>query len=127
MKELWKSVIGYENNYEVSNKGRVRGIERKVQLFRNRKPYQVNTFKPRILKTAMNKKGYLTVSLSLNNRKSTLRIHRLVAIAFCEGKESGLEVCHKDGNKLNNVSSNLRWDTPENNVLDRVKHGYRKD
>jgi hypothetical protein len=34
-----------------------------------------------------------------------------------------MQCCHNDGNKENNRESNLRWDTPEGNTQDKVKHG----
>jgi hypothetical protein len=35
----------------------------------------------------------------------------------------GLEVCHGDGNKGNNVLSNLRYGTRLENAMDRALHG----
>ena len=50
------------------------------------------------------------------------RVHRLIAITFLglpqEGKR---EVNHKDGNKFNNVVSNLEWVSRSSNI----KHAYR--
>jgi hypothetical protein len=34
-----------------------------------------------------------------------------------------MQVCHNDGNKLNNNANNLRYDTHENNMLDAINHG----
>lgn len=50
-----------------------------------------------------------------------LKIHRLVAHAFCEGfSEIRNTVNHIDGNKFNNKASNLEWvSQSENN-----KHAY---
>ena len=34
-----------------------------------------------------------------------------------------MQACHNDGKPLNNFLSNLRWDSPQNNQRDRIKHG----
>ena len=56
--EIWKPVIGYENYYEVSNKGRIRSLDR-VTLFKDGK---TRKFCGKIISLrAMNNSGYLTV------------------------------------------------------------------
>lgn len=50
-------------------------------------------------------------------------VHRLVLEAFLGPAPEGLEGCHNDGNTLNNWLDNLRWDTHENNELDKIRHG----
>lgn len=52
-----------------------------------------------------------------------MSIHRLVALAFVEGRENGPLVCHNDSNRINNVWTNLRWDTPAGNAIDCSKLG----
>lgn len=34
-----------------------------------------------------------------------------------------MESCHNDGNRRNNVATNLRWDTHKSNCADRTTHG----
>lgn len=43
--------------------------------------------------------------------------------AFVGPCPEGLEVCHLDGDPLNNRLSNLRYDTRSANNLDKVGHG----
>ena len=50
-------------------------------------------------------------------------VHRLVLLAFVGPCPDGLEACHADGNRTNNVLSNLRWDTHKSNCADRIAHG----
>lgn len=54
-----------------------------------------------------------------------MNAHRLVAMAWIGTPEgyARLQVCHNDGNRLNNHFSNLRWDTPKNNTHDKYAHG----
>lgn len=49
--------------------------------------------------------------------------HRMVAEAFLGPCPKGLEVCHGDGNPINNRVGNLRYDTHRNNMLDAIQHG----
>lgn len=119
--EQWLPVVGHEGSYEVSDQGRVRSLPRAV-VRRHYKGHLVpHTVRGRILKVCANGDGYSTVSLGKNN---TVRTHRIVAEAFL-GPSPFLkaEVCHNDGNGLNNYASNLRWDTRSNNHKDKVKHG----
>jgi hypothetical protein len=45
-----------------------------------------------------------------------------VLLAFVGSCPEGLECCHNDGDCTNNDVENLRWDTRESNIADRVKH-----
>ena len=57
--------------------------------------------------------------------KAKVYIHRLVAEIAYGGIPAGLEVCHNDGNRMNNAVWNLRWDTPAGNQADRAIHGTK--
>ena len=99
-KEYWKSVVGYEGLYMVSNWGRVKSIK---------------FGKERILKPVTNSSGYLLVGLYKNNIEKKYSVHRLVAEAFIPNPYNLPQVNHKDENKQNNVVSNLEWCTHEYN------------
>ena len=103
--ERWKSIKGY-SSYEISDYGRIR---------------KNNGF---IKSTINSLSGYEYVSL-INDRgeRKNLKVHRLVAYAFCEGRtEEKSEVNHKDGNILNNKASNLEWCTPSENLIHSYEH-----
>jgi hypothetical protein len=51
------------------------------------------------------------------------RVHTLVCEAFHGPKPDGLECCHNDGSRNNNVPSNLRWDTRGSNQQDAIQMG----
>ena len=87
--EEFRIIKDYEN-YEVSNFGNVRNIKT-----------------GRVLK-GVNSKGYLRVNLN-NGVRKTLRIHRLVGIAFIPNPKNKECLDHIDNNQLNNHISNLRW------------------
>jgi len=69
-------------------------------------------------------KGYFAVSLCHNNVKVTKSVHRLVCMAF-HGMPptSTSQTRHLDGDNQNNLPSNLRWGTQEENYQDRKAHG----
>lgn len=74
----------------------------------------------RILKSRFNIGGYQIVNLYKQGIKKDFMIHCLVLEAFIGFCPKGMQACHKDNNRANNNLSNLRWDTPQNNHLDRV-------
>lgn len=68
--------------------------------------------------------GYPMVTLYINNQKKHMTVHRLVATAFLPPPlPHQPEVAHNDGTKENNIASNLRWASHQENMLDRNNHG----
>lgn len=96
--ELWKPIKEFEGIYEVSNLGNVRNVSNGLHNYR-------------ILKQHHDKDGYLRVGLSLNNKKYTKYVHRLVAESFIKNQYNKPFVNHKDEVKDNNNVSNLEWVT----------------
>ena len=76
--------------------------------------------KLRILKSSKNREdGYKQVSLrTIDNNDITIKIHRLVAIAFVlnEDPVNNIYVNHLDEDKNNNCSVNLEWVTAKHNI-----------
>src|SRR4051812_35058077 len=105
----WRSVVGHEGAYEVSDDGQGRSIDRTMITVRGvRLPLKGQPLRP-----ALASHGYLTVNLG---KKSTY-IHRAVAEAFLGPAPSAdHQVCHNDGSKTNNAVSNLRWGTRSDNM-----------
>lgn len=121
MEEIWKPIEGYLG-YDVSNIGRIRTYYAKGR--RGGLTEQPQS----IRRPSLNKEGYLIISLKKNRSANGVRcnVHSLVASAFLGPKPSGLYACHNDGNKRNNVATNLRYDTNSSNQLDATKHNGRK-
>jgi hypothetical protein len=121
--EKWKDISGYEGVYQVSDKGRVKALSKKVTDPNGR----VRCYKEKILKQhPTNKYGHMKIGLydgtGRKGRKEFL-VHRLVLISFVGEPEEGQESLHKDGNPKNNTLDNLRWGTSKENSQDSINHG----
>jgi len=88
-----KPIIGYSSYFATAD-GNVYSIRRGVR---------------RVLKPLVNQNGYARVFLYDGKAATRKRfnLHRLIYEAFNGPIECGLEINHKDGNKLNNSISNL--------------------
>jgi hypothetical protein len=102
--EIWKSIAGYEDYYEVSNLGRVRSMRSGR-----------GTFMGRILKTPPDTDGYPRVRLSKCNRVLDVNVHVLVAVTFLGPVPNGYEVDHKDDIRGNARLDNLQYLTHAQN------------
>lgn len=116
--ERWLPVVGFEGLYEVSDWGRIRSVDRKVNA-----KYCKRLIKGVVLKPAPDKDGYQRYVLSINNRQTHTSAHKVVLEAFVGPCPDGMEACHDDGDPSNNRVENLRWDTHRNNLLDKYRHG----
>ena len=118
IQEEWRDIKGYEGLYQVSDMGRVKSLER-VIIRKNGTKLPV---KERILKSGIDKDGYLRVALGNSKGKRKLfLVHRLVCKAFHENPENKPCVNHIDENKTNNTASNLDWCT----VVENLNYGTR--
>ena len=100
--EKFKQIKGYEN-YLVSDQGRVFN-------------FKYNRF----LKPRKNNRGYFLVNLCKIGVMKTLKVHRLVALAYIPNPENKRTVNHIDGIKINNFAINLEWNTYSENM----QHAY---
>jgi hypothetical protein len=118
---VWRPVLGFESMYEVSSDGRVRSVDRFVAQ-ENRGGQCMRHIRGRQLKTSVSR-GYTVIDLWANGRAARRGVHRVMLEAFIGPCPEGMEVCHNDGRRDNNVLSNLRYGTPAQNGRDRVDHG----
>lgn len=121
--ETWKSVIGYEGLYEVSNLSRVRSLPRLV-------PTNGLTCKERMVVGGILRQhisnGYMNVRICKNGKSSQFRVHRLVAIAFIPNAENKPQINHINSDRSDNRIDNLEWVTNRENIIHMVsanRHG----
>jgi hypothetical protein len=107
MIEEWKPTAS--GIYQVSNLGQIRRSD-------NGK-----------LKTlSRSENGYLIFGHFSNGQRLNILVHRAVAQAFLGKCPDGMEVNHKDGNKLNNRLGNLEYVTRSENLKHATRLGLNK-
>ncbi|QOV97160.1 HNH endonuclease [Rhodococcus pyridinivorans] len=145
--EEWRPVVGFEGRYEVSDLGRVRGVDRIDSLGRpvagkikpitysgpkrNYASVQLATAETAAklrIRLAREGKSDEDIEAAVQERRKSMRmlnrkVHRLVLEAFTGPCPDGMVGCHNDGDTTNNRLDNLRWDTPGANNRDKRTHG----
>lgn len=115
--EVWVIVPNTNNEYMVSNMGRVKSVDRIVEV-RLKGHTTSRPVKGRVLKDCDNGNGYRYVNLK---RYGTRYVHRLVMLAFYG--DSSKVVNHKDLNKSNNSLENLEYVTQKENIRHSIQNG----
>ena len=96
MEIIWKDIEGYEEKYQINQRGEVR-----------------NKITGKLSKAKADKSGYVRCNLYVDGKNNMATVHRLVAIAFIPNPMNLPQVHHKDGNKSNNSVDNLEWVSPK--------------
>lgn len=113
------------NQYAVSANGKVFSLWRKKTGSRKGGVLPPPAILPGAvrIKTQIKENGYESVKIKPGDKLTTLYVHRLVAEAFVPNPNNYKDVDHKDGNKLNNVYTNLEWVTRAENIKRAVVSG----
>lgn len=56
-----------------------------------------------------NEDGYMVITAGKTHHRRSMRVHRMVALAFVPNPNNLPEVDHIDNNRKNNSASNLQW------------------
>ena len=124
MEEEWKNIRDYEGLYQISNNGNVKSLGRWVNCKNKGKRWK----KEKIMKSSVDKEGYLFVGLHKNGYIKNYYVHRLVAEAFIQNTNNLPQVNHKNEMKDDNRVENLEYcDAKYNmNYGTRLERIYKK-
>ena len=104
--ELWVDCPHYEEDYMVSNIGRI-----------------WSKISNQLMGYNLSWNGYRRVSLMRNGKSRYERVSRLVALAFIgEAPEGKTQIDHIDRNRKNDCVENLRWVSPQENNRNRCNN-----
>lgn len=117
--ETWRPVYGFDDLYEVSDRGHVRRVGRAHRIGAGRGG---GARIGREIAPQKHQGGYLAVQMWRHGKMHRQLLHRVVAAAFLGPCPEGKEVNHRDGVKANNQLSNLEYVSRSENMV----HAYAK-
>lgn len=108
MEIRWKEIIidGIQTGFMISENGLV-----------------LNKKTNGLIRSTVNRFGYLKLGFKVNGKYKSFLVHRLVAQAFIPNPDNKRTVNHKDGNKKNNDVENLEWMTHKENIHHAIDNG----
>lgn len=107
--------------YEASSRGNIRSVDRVVYRTNARGDVIAQPLRGKVLSPNRCKNGYRYVSIG----GRSYQVHRLVALAWVNGYEPGLDAAHKNNVRHENRPENLNWKTRKANIADQLTHGTR--
>ncbi len=110
--ERWLPAVGFEEDYEISNQGRMRRI-------RSAGPVPTGY----VLKPKPDHHGYLRSTVRIHGKRYNIAIHHLVLETFVGPRPSRYVSNHKNGIKADNYVENLEWVTQGYNVRHAIQLG----
>lgn len=121
--EIWKPVVGREENYLISNLGRLKAKERDIIISYG----AIRHHETSILRQSLTNHSHCCINLPRlttlgrgRHRYSKCLIHRLEAIAFIPNPNNKPVINHKNCLPFDNRLDNLEWNTMSENT----KHAY---
>lgn len=111
-----EKICKYNELYVICNNGNIYSIGKKER------GGSIN-YRKKQLKSYDDGNGYFRIDITINGKRKTFKVHRLVAEHFVENRENKPQVNHIDGNKSNNHYSNLEWCSAKENIIHAYKNG----
>lgn len=106
--EEWRAVVGYEGLYEVSNIGRVKGLNRRIIKKRGYVDVNESLIKIQLIDNVK----YVSIisnKIKTKHKNRQLKLAYVVSKAFIENKNNYKFILHKDNDSSNCNSDNLDW------------------
>jgi hypothetical protein len=119
MVQEWKPIPGF-TDYEISNDGKIRSVNR-LKAYRSGRKMSLAGKEKLLRKHPAN--GFLMTDLiDDRGKRRTVYPHKMVALVFVENDKPRKKkvVMHVDGNPENNRFDNLRWAT----VSESIQRGF---
>ncbi len=124
MSAEWKKIPGY-SDYEVSETGEIRSIER-TKKYKSGRVIELKAKNKKLRKHPVN--GFLMTDLiDDKGKRNTVYPHKAVALAFIANKHPRKQkiVIHVDGDIANNSVENLRWSSYSESIRIGFETGKR--
>lgn len=121
MSEIWRPVVGFCDSYEVSNLGRVRSLDRIINIHR----YGREETRRRSGQSLTPRRNPIHGHASVQFGSKNYGVHRLVLEAFVGPCPPGMECRHANDVPDDNTLSNLSWGTRSQNRFDGMRNGRR--
>jgi hypothetical protein len=120
----WKTIPGY-SDYEISNFGEIRSIER-TKKYKSGRTIELKAKLKKLRKHPIN--GFLMTDLIDNKgKRNTVYPHKALALAFLKNAQPRKQkiVIHIDGDISNNHVDNLRWSSYSESIRIGFETGKR--
>lgn len=121
MQVEWKIINDSDGHYFINNLGEMR---RDSYMFISKSGVVLHRQAKHIKPKYNQHNGYYSYRYrDINGKSKTQYIHRLVAMHFINNPHEYEQVNHIDGNKSNNIVTNLEWCTGKQNMEHASKNG----
>lgn len=119
METVWRAIPGF-TDYEISDRGEIRSVQR-TKTYRSGRKMSL-TGKQKLLRKHPANGFLMTDLIDDRGKRRTVYPHKMVALVFVENDKPRKKkvVIHLDGNPENNSAANLRWAS----VSESIQRGF---